>query len=134
MLADKSSSVRIEQLKLVAPHMAPFVDAMRIALKQKAWERQQPAETSGRTHTTPSSVQPQGSMLYSTSKGSSDAIDETLVDSQLVGMLVAMGFSRERAARAALETGNTGIASKADADFVTVWQVTVWQVIVRQVD
>jgi len=36
-----------------------------------------------------------------------------------------MGFSRERAAKAALETGNTGIASKADADIVTVRQVTV---------
>ncbi|DBA94712.1 TPA: hypothetical protein ACH3X1_002268 [Trebouxia sp. C0004] len=103
--ADNTSSVRIEQLKLVAPHMTAFVDAMRIALKQKAWERQQPAETSGRTHTNPSSVQPQSSMSYS---DSSDAIDETLVDSQLVGMLVAMGFSRERAAKAALETGNTG--------------------------
>ncbi|DBA85202.1 TPA: hypothetical protein ACH3X2_005910 [Trebouxia sp. C0005] len=106
--ADKSSSVRIEQLKLVAPHMTPFVDAMRIALTQKAWERQQPAETSGRTHTTPSSTQAPGSMLYFPSKGSSDAIDETLVDSQLVSVLVAMGFSKERAAKAALETGNTG--------------------------
>ncbi|DBB08546.1 TPA: hypothetical protein ACH3X3_008685 [Trebouxia sp. C0006] len=107
--ADKSSSVRIEQLKLVAPHMTAFVDAMRIALKQKAWERQQLAETSGRPQTTPSSVQTPGSVVYSPSKGSSDsAIDETLVDGQLVGMLVAMGFSRERAAKAALETGNTG--------------------------
>ena len=53
-------------------------------------------------------------MLYFPSKGSSDAVDETLVDGQLVGMLVAMGFSRERAARAALETGDTGTASKVD--------------------
>lgn len=105
--------------------MTPFVDAMRIALKQKAWERPQAAETSSRTQTTPSSAQPQGSVSYSPSKGSSDAFDETLVDSQLVGMLVAMGYSRERAAKAALETGNTGIASKADADIVTVRQVTV---------
>jgi len=127
MLADKSSSVRIEQLKLVAPHMTAFVDAMRLALKQKAWERPQPAETSGRPQSTPSSAQPPGSMIYSPSKGSSDAIDKTLVDSQLVGMLVAMGFSRERAAKAALETGNTGIASKAYTDVVTVWQVTVRQ-------
>ncbi len=128
MLADKSSSVRIEQLKLVAPHMTAFVDAMRIALKQKAWERQQLAETSGRPQTTPSSVQTPGSVVYSPSKGSSDsAIDETLVDGQLVGMLVAMGFSRERAAKAALETGNTGIASKAYADVVPVSKVIVKQ-------
>lgn len=106
--ADKSSSVRIEQLKLVAPHMAPFVDAMRIALKQKAWERPQPAETSGRPQPTPSNAQPPGSVSYSPSKGNSGAVGETLVDSQLVGMLVAMGFSRDRAAQAALETGNTG--------------------------
>jgi hypothetical protein len=128
VLADKSSSVRIEQLKLVAPHMTPFVDAMRIALKQKAWERQQPAETSGRSQITPSSAQPQGSVSYSPSKGSSDAVDETLVDSQLVGMLVAMGFSRERAARAALETGNTGIAFKADADVISMCKVIVKQI------
>ncbi len=97
--------------------MTAFVDAMRIALKQKAWERPQPAESSGRPQATPSRAQPQGSVSYSTSN---DAVDESLVDGQLVSMLVAMGFSRERAAKAALETGNTGTASKADADVFPV--------------
>lgn len=39
---------------------------------------------------------------------SSGGIDDSLVDSQLVGMLVAMGFPWHKAAKAALETGNTG--------------------------
>lgn len=99
--ADKQGSVRIEQLKLVAPHMTAFVDAMRSALQSKTWERSQPAESSGRSHTTasPSAV---------ASGSNPGAVDESLVDSQLVGMLVAMGFPKHRAARAALETGNTG--------------------------
>ena len=96
---DKAGSVRTEQLKLVASHMAPFVEAMRSALQQRAWERSPPVETSG---------QPQASNVPSPGKGSNGTIDESLVDSQLVGMLVAMGFSRQRAVRAALETGNAG--------------------------
>ena len=105
MPVDKKGSVRIEQLKLVAPHMTAFVDAMRSALQSRAWERSRPAESSGRSHTSasPTAVMP----------GSNPgAVDESLVDSQLVGMLVAMGFPKHRAARAAFETGNTGACHK----------------------
>lgn len=102
---EKADSVRLEQLKLVAPHMDPFVDAIRSALSQKAWERSQPAETSGCSHT---SDKPAASALSQAGLNSSAAVDDALVDSQLVDMLVAMGFSKQRAEKAALETGNTG--------------------------
>ena len=97
--------MRTEQLKLVASHMAPFVEAMRSALQQRAWERPPAAETSGQPQ---ASTTQSASNVPSPGKGSNGTIDESLVDSQLVGMLVAMGFSRQRAAKAALETGNTG--------------------------
>ena len=87
--------------------MDPFVDAIRSALSQKAWERSQPAETSGRSHT---SDKPAASALSQAGLNSSTAIDDALVDCQLVDMLVAMGFSKHRAEKAALETGNTGWA------------------------
>lgn len=87
--------------------MAPFVDAMRTALQQRAWERSPPAETSGRTHIGSS---PSTRVPSAPGSGGSEAVDESLVDSQLVQMLVDMGFPRQRAAKAALETGNTGSA------------------------
>ena len=99
-LADRKGSVRIEQLKLVAPHMASFVDSMRSALQTKMWERSQPAESSGFHTSSPPTAAHHGN--------SSGDFDESLVDSQLVGMLVAMGFPKHRAVKAALETGNTG--------------------------
>lgn len=108
MFAGKAGSVRTEQLKLVAPHMAPFVDAMRTALQQRAWERSPPAETSGRAHTRSS---PSTRVPSAPGSGGSEAVDGSLVDPQLVDMLVDMGFPRQRAAKAALETGNTGSAS-----------------------
>lgn len=95
--ADRMGSVRVEQLKLVAPHMTSFVDTMRAALQSRLWDRSQPAESSGQAHT---SIPP--------GVAGSVTDEETLVDSQLVDMLVAMGFPKHRAARAALETGNTG--------------------------
>lgn len=95
--ADRMGSVRLEQLKLVAPHMTSFVDAMRAALQSRLWERSQPAESSGQAHTST----PPGVAGGVTKEG-------TLVDSQLVDMLVAMGFPKHRAAQAALKTGNTG--------------------------
>ncbi|KAL3160840.1 hypothetical protein ABBQ38_009245 [Trebouxia sp. C0009 RCD-2024] len=98
---DQKGSVRVEQLKLVAPHMTSFLDSMRSALQSRLWERSQAAESSGQPHTS--------SPLAAVAPGSSSAaMDESLVDSQLVGMLVAMGFPKHRAVRAALETGNTG--------------------------
>ena len=88
----------MEQLKLVAPHMTAFVDAMQSALQSRLWERSQPAESSGRTHTSSPPAAVAGSVAH----------DEAFVNSQLVDMLVAMGFPQHRAAKAALETGNTG--------------------------
>lgn len=93
---DRMGSVRMEQLKLVAPHMTSFVDTMRATLQSRVWEHSQPAESSQPHTSTPPGVA--GSVTN----------DETLVDSQLVDMLVAMGFPKHRAAQAALETGNTG--------------------------
>lgn len=96
----------MEQLKLVAPHMTSFLDSMRSALQSRLWERSQAAESSGQPHTS--------SPLAAVAPGSSSAaMDESLVDSQLVGMLVAMGFPKHRAVRAALETGNTGASYAA---------------------
>ena len=99
MPADRTGSVRVEQIKLVAPHMTSFVDAMRAALHSRLWERSQPAESSGQPHPSspPAAVAPD-----------SVTTDEALVDSHIVDMLVAMGFPKHRAAKAALETGNTG--------------------------
>ena len=82
----------------MAPHMTDFVDAMQLALQSRHWERSQPAESSGQSRT---------SWPPATAAGSATN-DEALVDSQLVDMLVAMGFPKHRAAKAALETGNTG--------------------------
>ena len=90
--------MRVEQLKLVAPHMTAFVDAMQSALQSRLWERSQPAEFSGQSHTSSSPAGVSGRVTN----------DEAFVDSQLVDMLVAMGFPQHRAAKAALETGNTG--------------------------
>lgn len=96
----------MEQLKIVAPHMTSFLDSMRSALQSRLWERSQPAETSGHPHTS--------SPLAAVAPGSSSAaVDELLVDNQLVSMLVAMGFPKHRAVRAALETGNTGASYTA---------------------
>ena len=88
----------MEQLKLVAPHMTAFVDAMQSALQSRLWERSQPAESSGQSHASSSPAAAAGSVTN----------DKAFVDSHLVDMLVAMGFPKHRAAKAALETGNTG--------------------------
>lgn len=113
--ADRMGSVRLEQLKLVAPHMTSFVDAMRAALQSRLWERSRPAESSGQAHTsTPPGVA--GSVTN----------EETLVDSQLVDMLVAMGFPKHRAAQAALETGNTGDCTVAVSSGQPVLSSHIW--------
>lgn len=91
--------------------MNSFLDSMRSALQARLWERSQPAQSSGQSHT--SSPGP------AFAPGSSSAtMDDPLVDSQLVGMLVAMGFPKQRAVRAALETGNTG----TPRDHSAVWK------------
>ena len=101
--------------------MAPFVDAMRSALQQRAWERSPPAETSGRTNT--GSSPPSDRVPSAHGAGRSDAVDELLVDRQLVDMLVDMGFPRQRAAKAALETGNTGSAFSGACLTWLIWSV-----------
>ena len=104
--ADRKGSVRVEQLKIVASHMTSFLDSLRSALRSRLWERSQPAESSGQSHiSSPSAAAASGS--------SSMTMDKPLVDNQLVSMLVAMGFPKHRAVKAALETGNTGASYPA---------------------
>lgn len=89
--------MRTEQLKLTAPSMQPFVVIMQSMVKQKAWQRGIPAETSGQSHNDSASPS-------ATASGWGDG----LVDNAVVDHMVAMGFTRDGASLAAMKTGNTG--------------------------
>ena len=83
-----------------------FVDAIRSALQQKAWQTSQPAQPSGLSQA--DNQRPPSTTTVPEASSSNNALDASLVDRQLVNMLMQMGFSEHRAAKAALETGNTG--------------------------